>query len=834
MAGLPSYPIFDCSGEGKAVRWDKWVKRLELLFVAYNITDDKRKQALLLTYGGEDLSDIFDNFPTNDVTPRPGNDQDTHYQRTVDAFTHHFNPQTNTEYQRYVFRRTQQESKSIDQFYTVLRQIAQTCGFTDVDREIKSQIISGCTSDAVRKKGLCEPEITLIQLLKHGRMLELTDAQSKAIEGQTVNTVKPVKKLHKSYTKNKSQSPHKHPQSKSNQNCHNCGTSWPHKGGQRQCPAFGKTCTKCNKRNHFARVCKSSHVNIRALDEKETEDDQGNDYIFMTSGTLNKLPSFTVKVNDHELSMLADSGSTVNIIAETEYNKMANKPPLVKSSSKVFAYGAKQSLQILGYYHAKVTSGDKCCHAKFLVTSGDHGSLLSWNTSRELNLLQPGNVINTVTNTNNSILDSYPELFRGVGKLKDYKVKLHIDSSVKPVAQKFRRAPFHLRKDIEAQIKDDEDAGIIEKSEGPTPWVSPVVCVPKPKTGKTRVCVDMRQANKAIKRERHSTPTLSELVSDLSEARVFSKLDLNQGYNQLELHEDSRCITTFATHVGLRRYNRLFFGINSAAEIFQEAIRNTLSDLKGVMNISDDILVYGENEEKHNDNLKAVLERLREKGLTLNRAKCELNKATVEYFGHVFSATGLSPNPKKIDAILQMQSPTTQSELRSFLGLTNYCGSRFVPNYATLTHELRQLTQKHIPWKWEQKHEEAIMKLKEALSKSVILNYYSMQRKTEVYVDASPVGLSAILMQYDDANDERDIIQFASRALTPTEAKYSQTEREALSVVFACEHFNMYVYGTSFTVITDHKPLTSIFGASATMKTLNSPHREMGNEVTAI
>ena len=114
--------------------WDKWVKRLELLFVAYNITDDKRKQALLLTYGGEDLSDIFDNFPTNDVTPRPGNDQDTHYQRTVDAFTHHFNPQTNTEYQRYVFKRTQQESKSIDQFYTVLRQIAQTCGFTDVDR----------------------------------------------------------------------------------------------------------------------------------------------------------------------------------------------------------------------------------------------------------------------------------------------------------------------------------------------------------------------------------------------------------------------------------------------------------------------------------------------------------------------------------------------------------------------------------------------------------------------------------------------------------------------------------------------------------------------------
>ena len=150
------------------------------------------------------------------------------------------------------------------------------------------------------------------------------------------------------------------------------------------------------------------------------------------------------------------------------------------------------------------------------------------------------------------------------------------------------------------------------------------------------------------------------------------------------------------------------------------------------MNISDDILVYGEDVEMHNRNLKAALDRLRDKGLTLNKAKCELNKTSVEYFGHVFSAEGLSPSPKKVEAILQMKSPTTQSELRSFLGLTNYCGSRFVPNYATLTHELRQLTQKHTPWIWEKKHEDAAKKLKEALSQNITLNYYSMKRKTEV------------------------------------------------------------------------------------------------------
>ena len=139
---------------------------------------------------------------------------------------------------------------------------------------------------------------------------------------------------------------------------------------------------------------------------------------------------------------------------------------------------------------------------------------------------------------------------------------------------------------------------------------------------------------KPLKRERHATPTLDELMSDLSGAKGFSKLHVNQGYNQLELAEESRHITTFATHVGLHRYTKLFFGINSAAEVFQDAIRQVLSGLKGTINISDDILVYGSTVQEHNANLKSVLNRLREKGPTLNREKCELNKACVEYFGH--------------------------------------------------------------------------------------------------------------------------------------------------------------------------------------------------------
>ena len=147
--------------------------------------------------------------------------------------------------------------------------------------------------------------------------------------------------------------------------------------------------------------------------------------------------------------------------------------------------------------------------------------------------------------------------------------------------------------------------------------------MPKPKSpNEVRICVDMRIPNTAIQRERHITPTLDDILCDLNGATVFSKLDLNNGYHQLELHEESRYITTFSTHCGLRRYKRLNFGINSAAEIFQNAIRNCIHDIPGSINVSDDILIFGRNQETHDASLSAVLERLKEKGLTLNKNKC--------------------------------------------------------------------------------------------------------------------------------------------------------------------------------------------------------------------
>ena len=205
------------------------------------------------------------------------------------------------------------------------------------------------------------------------------------------------------------------------------------------------------------------------------------------------------------------------------------------------------------------------------------------------------------------LVEEYDELFHGLGKLKGYQVKLHIDESVQPVAQPHRRVPFHVRQQLEEQLKRDEEFGVIERIEGPKPWVSPIVVAPKPKSpGQIRVCMDMRQANQAIKRERHVTPTIKEIIGDLNGAKVFSKLAHNQGYNQLELAPESRYITTFGTHLGLMKYKQLSFGISSAAEIFQNVIRETLEGIPGALNISDGILVFGKTQRAHDHTLEAV------------------------------------------------------------------------------------------------------------------------------------------------------------------------------------------------------------------------------------
>ena len=352
-----------------------------------------------------------------------------------------------------------------------------------------------------------------------------------------------------------------------------------------------------------------------------------------------------------------------------------------------------------------------------------------------------------------------------------------------------------------------------------TEWVSPIVMVKKPDDS-YRLCVDMVQANKAIKRIRHVIPTIDELRHEYNGCRFFSKIDLNQGYHQFELDEKSRGITTFSTHCGLFRYKVLNFGTSSAAEIFHEEIRKIIAPIPTcVKNIYDDVLIGGSTKEECQKNEKKLLDLFRKHNITINLKKCSFCQPSVKFYGLIFSSDGIHPDPAKIEALCNTTTPKDKNELRSFLGMINF-SAPFIPNYSTLTADLRTLLKNDVPWLWGEKEDFAFNNLKNQLCENSVLNYFDMNLKTAIICDASPVGLSAILAQYSgDINNlytHPKIIAYSSRSLTPAESRYAQIEREALAVHFGCMKFEMYVIGSTFTVVTDHQPLVSLF---------NSPRR---------
>ena len=323
----------------------------------------------------------------------------------------------------------------------------------------------------------------------------------------------------------------------------------------------------------------------------------------------------------------------------------------------------------------------------------------------------------------------------------------------------------------------------------------------------------MRRPNEAIIRERHLIPKIDEMLSTLHGAKYFTKLDLADGYLQLELHPESRDITSFMTHKGMYRFKRLLYGANVGFECFQKQVEQVLAGIDNVINISDDITVYGSTIQEHDATLRKVLDRIRDYGLTLNLKKCKFRVTEIVFAGYKVSANGISLEESRVQTIMEMPEPTNATEVRSFLGMVNYC-NKFIPDYSTISAPLRELTKKNTRFVFGRQQREAFDTLKQCLVSADVMAFYNPNATTKLIVDASPVGLGAILAQEQEDKSFKPIM-YGSSALSPVQKRYSQTEREGLAVLWGCEHFNHYLFDRQFTVGTDHKPLLNMLSQKA-------------------
>ena len=491
------------------------------------------------------------------------------------------------------------------------------------------------------------------------------------------------------------------------------------------------------------------------------------------------------------VTMIIDSGASCNVIGRNvwEYLK-ANKVACTstKSSKKLYAYGSNQPLQVPGILTAKVSVGESVLSGvEFVVIEKERHALFGRETAISLGVLKLGAHVNSLDGAKGeaSIFEQFPGCCELIGKLKNFQVKVPSDPEIPTIAQPIRRVPYHLRDKLSTKLDEHVELDIIEKMSGPSSWVSPVVVLPKP-SGDISLCVDMRQANVAVKREPFPIATIDEVLQDLNQSKFFSKLDLTTAYHQIELSPESRDITRFGTHKGLYWYKRLMFGISCAPEMYQKVLHQILQECDGAHNILDDVIVHAPTEEEHDKRFENVVRVLSSRGLTLNRDKCQFKMSHLEFMGHVLSARGIGPADVKVKAVVDAREPMNAVEVQGFLGLVNFT-ARFIPDLATVSAPLRQLTKSGEPFVWGPEQQQSFDELKKRLSSAETLGYFDKNAPTKVIADASPVGLGAVLVQ--EQGGELRVISYASRSLSDTERRYSQTEKEVLAIVWACERF---------------------------------------------
>ena len=384
-----------------------------------------------------------------------------------------------------------------------------------------------------------------------------------------------------------------------------------------------------------------------------------------------------------------------------------------------------------------------------------------------------------------------------------------IQHSIEIIGEKPKRCgprPLNpaMRQELEKQVNDMLHQDLIQPSR--SEYACPVVLVRK-KDGTLRFCCDFRKVNDASRKDSYPLPRISEVISTLSGARVFSTLDLKSGYHQIEMNPEDSPKTAFSTQFGLFEWKVMPMGLSGSPSTFQRLMDLLMTGLawRGVLVYLDDLLIFGRNHDEHYSNLREVLTRLRGANLKLSPKKCHILKSKVTYLGHVIQNGEVMPDPEKTRLIETFPVPVNIKQVRSFTSLASYY-RKFVKNFAVIVKPLLSMLEKGKDFVWTQECQEAFETLKQRLVNETKLTLPDFTKNFRLACDASGIALGAVLSQVDCNNIERPIA-FASRVLSKAERKWSVTEREAFAIVWAVNYFRQYLLGQPFELISDHKPL---------------------------
>jgi transposase InsO family protein len=378
--------------------------------------------------------------------------------------------------------------------------------------------------------------------------------------------------------------------------------------------------------------------------------------------------------------------------------------------------------------------------------------------------------------------------------------------------------PYKMIKPIGEVIGQWLDDGVIIRAPVGTAFNTPIFAVPKKDLNgqrRYRVCADFRPLNALLPDDSFPLPLINDIFKSLVKAVIFTSLDLKSAYNRFLIALEDRHKTCFTWQDAQYVFARAPFGLKTLPSIFQRVIQIILADMPFARAYIDDVIVFSEDRAEHAGHVRQVVQTLTANNMVLNMDKCHFARLKITLLGFRITPLDRSVDPERVANVSEWPTPTTGKQLQHYLGFSNYFREH-MPLMSTLTSSLDSLRQvQDLRPRWTKEHDAAFARLKKALLEALVpLAHPDFELPFCVATDASAAGIGAVLYQQQSASEKPRWISFQARALSKSERNYSATKRELLAIRFALGKFRYYIWGSRFTMYSDHAALTYLHSQS--------------------
>lgn len=702
----------------------------------------------------------------------------------------------------------QQSGQTLDEFMQVLRTLSKDCDFHQVSADqyrkemIRDAFINGLSSSVIRQRLLENRELSLEDAITKASALDRAQRNSQAYDNPTAPHVLSVSRNEQSRFGSQNQQPRvadqalqiqrlpptavRHNSNSASKSCFYCGSATLH--GKNSCPARSATCFSCQKKGHFAIVCKSRP---RQENVTSTIEDTQTLCAIHTAPSCLSHATMTSYIEGRELSTIIDSGSSLSFINDLTARSLGLQ--IHPSTANVSMAMSTLQGKVLGQcspdltINGKAYNGVKLGVLKNLCSDVLLGSDFQSQHQRvifEYNGQKPDFIVeNTIDCCAVSACSVEPvQLFS------------NLIPNCRPIATKSRRYDDNELEFIRKEVKRLHSKKIIQPSE--SPWRAQVLVVKNEETGKRRLCVDYSQTiNLYTLLDAYPLPRIEDLVNNLAAYKVFSTFDLKSAYHQVEIQEVDKPYTAFEAVGRLWEFNRIPFGVTNGVPKFQRIIDQIVDEdgLKDTYPYLDNVTVGGRDQHEHDENVKRFLDAISKRNLTLNEEKTVASVSEINILGYCVGNCIVKPDSERLRPLRELPAPHNTKSLKRALGLFAYY-AKWVHGFSDKIKHLKNL--ESFPLQPEALKD--FENLKNDIANAA-LTAIDENLPFVVECDASDIAISATL------NQAGRPVAFMSRTLQAGERHYPAIEKEATAVIEAVRKWKHFLARRPFTLITDQK-----------------------------